>query len=93
MGRALWLKNSILDTLFSIAELTISHMWAIAGLVEVLERKVPLTKQEVRDTITELRRLTPQAQQATPPLEAIPEPYLCGTPKIGSSRGFWISSM
>lgn len=58
----------------SIAELTISHMWVIAGLVEVLERKVPLTKQEVRDTITEARRLTPQAQQATPPLEAIQNP-------------------
>ena len=42
----------------SIAELTISHMWAIAGLVEVLERKRLLTKQEVRDVITEVRRLT-----------------------------------
>ena len=43
----------------SILELTVSHMWSIAALVEVLKRKGLLTKQEVRDTITELRRQTP----------------------------------
>ena len=51
-------------------------MWSIAALVEVLGRKGLLTKQEVRDVITELRQRTPKADQASPPLEAIPEPYL-----------------
>ena len=49
---------------------------SIAGLVEVLEQKGILTKQEVRDAITNLRRHTPMAEQAIPPLEAIPEPYV-----------------
>jgi hypothetical protein len=71
MADQLDLKETI-----SIAELTISHMWAIAGLVDVLERKGLLTKQEVREVISDLRRHTPYAQQASPPLEAIPEPYL-----------------
>jgi hypothetical protein len=60
----------------SILELTVSHMWSIAGLVEVLECKGLLTKQEVRDAINQLRRQTPQAEQANPPIEAIPEPYV-----------------
>ena len=60
----------------SILELTVSHMWSIAALVQVLERKGVLTKQELRDAITELRRQTPKAEQANPPLEAIPEPYV-----------------
>ena len=30
----------------------------------------------MRDAITNLRRHTPMAQQANPPLEAIPEPYV-----------------
>jgi hypothetical protein len=36
-------------------------MWSIAAHVEVLERKGLLTKQEVRETITELRQQTPHA--------------------------------
>ena len=60
----------------SILELTVSHMWSIAALVEVLERKGLLTKQEVRETITELRQQTPHADQGSPPLDAIPEPYV-----------------
>ena len=51
-------------------------MWSIAALVEVLERKGLLTKQEVRDVVTELRQQTPKAEQASPALEVIPEPYL-----------------
>ena len=56
----------------SILELTASHMWSIAALVEVLERKGLLTKQEVRDVITELRQQTPHAAQSSPPLDAVP---------------------
>ena len=48
----------------------------ISILELTLERKGLLTKQEVRDIITELRRQTPQAEQANPPIEAIPEPYV-----------------
>ena len=40
----------------SILELAVSHMWSIAALMEVLERKGLLTKQEALDVITELRR-------------------------------------
>ena len=56
----------------SILEPTVSHMWSIAGLVETLERKGFLTEHEVPETITELRRQIPKAEQANPPLEAIP---------------------
>ena len=51
-------------------------MWTIAGLVDVLERKGLLTKQGGTRSHLYLRRHTPSAHQASPPLEAIPEPYL-----------------
>ena len=60
----------------SLLGLTVSHMWSIPGLVKVLERKGVLTKQEVREAIIELRRQTLGADQANPPLEAVPEPYV-----------------
>ena len=69
MAEQLDLKETI-----SIADLTISHMWAIAGLVDVLEHKGLLTKQEVREVISDLRRHTPSAHQASPPLEASQNP-------------------
>ncbi len=56
----------------SILELTVSYMWSIAGLVEVLERKSLLTKQEFRDAINQLRRQTPKAEQANPPWRPSP---------------------
>jgi hypothetical protein len=71
MAEALDPKETI-----SILELTVSHMWSIAALVEALERKGLLTKQEVREVIAELRGRSPQAEQANPPIEAIPEPYV-----------------
>jgi hypothetical protein len=43
----------------SILELTVSHMWSIAGLVEVLERKGVLTKQGTRSH----HRVTPAHSQ------------------------------
>ena len=36
-------------------------MWEIAALVEVLERKGVLTRQEIYSTITELRQRHPEA--------------------------------
>ena len=44
--------------------------------MEVLERKGLLTKTGSLHVITELRGQTPKADLASPPLEAIPEPYL-----------------
>ncbi len=39
----------------------ISNMWEITALVEVLERKGVLTRQEIYDAINELRRREPTA--------------------------------
>jgi hypothetical protein len=54
-------------------EVAISNMWEIAALVELLDRKGLITKQEVLDMIQELRRKNPTA---VPPPEPFPEPYL-----------------
>jgi hypothetical protein len=43
----------------SIEEATISNMWEIAAILEVLERKGLCTKQGLYDIITESRRLLP----------------------------------
>jgi len=42
--------------LVTIEELAISNMWETSALVELLERKGILTKQEVLDMIQELRQ-------------------------------------
>ena len=57
----------------SIEEDTVSNMWEIAAIVEVLERKGLRTKQDLYDIITEFRRKTPRAKIAE---TAFPEPYL-----------------
>jgi hypothetical protein len=43
----------------SLEEATVSTMWEIAAIVEVLERKGPYTKQDLYEIITEFRRLLP----------------------------------
>lgn len=57
----------------SLEEATISNMWEIAALVEVLERKGLCTKEELFDIITDLRKRNPRARI---PETAFPEPYL-----------------
>lgn len=57
----------------SIEEATISNMWEIAALVELLERKGFCTKQDLFDIITELRKQTPRSKI---PETVFPEPYL-----------------
>lgn len=52
--------------LVSIEDLAISNMWEMAALVEVLECKGVLTKQEVLDTVQELRRRDLQADLLSP---------------------------
>jgi hypothetical protein len=44
----------------SIEKATISNMWEIAAIVEVLERKGLCTKQDLYDIITESRRKNPR---------------------------------
>ena len=44
-----------------LEELAISNMWETSALVEVLERKGILTRQEVLDMIQELRQREPTA--------------------------------
>jgi hypothetical protein len=57
----------------SIEEATVSNMWEIATIVEVLERKGLCTKQDLYDIITEFRRKNPRARI---PETAYPEPHL-----------------
>jgi hypothetical protein len=57
----------------SIEEATVSNMWEIAAIVEVLERKGLCTKQDLYDIITKVRRTNPRASI---PETAFPEPYL-----------------
>ena len=57
----------------SLEEATVSSMWEIAAIVEVLERKGLCTKQDLYDIITEFRHKNPRAKI---PETAFPEPYL-----------------
>jgi hypothetical protein len=57
----------------SLEEATVSNMWEIAAIVEVLERKGLCTKQDLYNIITEFRRKNPRASI---PETAFPESYL-----------------
>ena len=57
----------------SIEEATISNMWEIAAIVELLEQKGLCTKQDLHTIIDELRKKNPRARI---PETAFPEPYL-----------------
>ena len=57
----------------SIEEATISNMWEIAAIVELLEQKGLCTKQDLHTIINELRKKNPRARV---PETAFPEPYL-----------------
>jgi hypothetical protein len=57
--------------LVTIEELAVSGMWEMAGLVEVLQQKGTLKKQEILDAIEELRRKNPLAPL---PKEPLPKP-------------------
>ncbi len=46
----------------TLEELALSSMWEMAALVEVLEKKGVLTKQDILDAIRELRKKNPQAE-------------------------------
>jgi hypothetical protein len=57
----------------SLEEATVSNMWEIAAIVEVLEQKGLCTKQDLYDIITEFRRKNPRASI---PKTTFPELYL-----------------
>jgi len=57
----------------SIEEATVSNMWEIAAIVELLEQKGLCTKQDLHTIIDELRKKKPRARI---PETAFPEPYL-----------------
>ena len=57
----------------SLEEATISNMWEIAALVELLEQKGICTKQDLVNTVIELRKKNPRAQI---PETVFPSPYL-----------------
>ncbi len=64
----------------TLEELALSNMLETAALVEVLEKKGLLTKQDILDAIRELRRKNPKARTPVEfddhPAPAFPEPYL-----------------
>jgi hypothetical protein len=57
----------------SIEEATISNMWEMDAIVEVLERKGLCTKQDLYDIITEFRCKNPRANFSE---TVFPEPHL-----------------
>ena len=57
----------------SYEEVTISNMWEIAALVELLEQKGICTKQDLINMVSELRKKNPRAQI---PETVFPSPYL-----------------
>jgi hypothetical protein len=60
------------DTM-TMEEATISNMWEIAAIVEVLERKGLCTKQDLYNIIAKLRQKNPRARMSE---TAFPEAYL-----------------
>ena len=48
--------------LVTLEELAISNMWEVAALIEVLEKKGVMKKQEILDAIRELRQKNPKAR-------------------------------
>ena len=48
--------------LVTLEELTISNMWEVAALIEGLEKKGGMKKQDILDAILELRQKNPKAR-------------------------------
>jgi hypothetical protein len=65
----------------SIEEATISNMWEIAAIVEVLERKGLCTKHDLYDIIAEFRKKNPRASIPEQPSDRTSSPI----PKTRSS--------
>jgi len=50
------------NDLITLEELTIANMWEVAALIEVLEEKDVMKKQDILDAIRELRQKNPKAR-------------------------------
>jgi len=50
------------QALVTLEELTIANMWEVAALIEVLEKKGVMKKQDILDSIRELRKKNPKAR-------------------------------
>jgi hypothetical protein len=50
------------NELVTLEELTISNMWEVAALIEVLEKRGVMTKQDILTEIRELRKMNPTAR-------------------------------
>ena len=50
------------NDLVTLEELTLSNLWEVAALIEVLEKKGVMTKQDILDAIRELRQKNPKAR-------------------------------
>ena len=50
------------NDLVTLEKLSISNMWEVAALIEVLEEKGVMKKQDILDAIRELRQKNPQAR-------------------------------
>ncbi len=72
--------------LVTLEELAISNMWETSALVELLERKGILTKQDVLDMIHELRQREPTGHPATPDRDVSAWRYTACAPKGISGR-------
>ena len=46
----------------TLEALTISNMWEVAALIEVLKKKGVMKKQDILDAIRELRQKNPKAR-------------------------------
>jgi len=67
--------------LVTLEELTISNMWEVAALIEVLEKKGVMKKQDILTEIRELRKMNPTAR--TP--REFDEPPEQGTKQVDSN--------
>jgi len=50
------------NELVTLEELSISNMWEVAALIELLEKKGVMTKQDILTEIRELRKMNPSAR-------------------------------
>lgn len=55
------MAKSLPEALVTLEDLTIFSIWEVAALVEGLEKKGLLTRQDLYDAITELRKRHPEA--------------------------------
>ena len=57
-----WLPPLDPKEIVTLEELTLSNMWEVAALIEVLKKKGVMKKQDILDAIRELRQKNPKAR-------------------------------